>query len=233
MTEQAIAAQELTRVFLTSEIKTTAVDNVSFQIDRGEYVAITGPSGSGKSTLLNLLSLVERPSSGQVHLFGRSLANADEKMLAEQRARNIGVVFQAFHLIPELTALENVALRLRYAGITSERERTEQAHEAIRCVGMANRAKHYPDQLSGGQQQRIAIARAIAANPALIFADEPTGNLDSENGKQILDLFDEINIAGVTIILITHDPVAAARARRVLAMKDGKLISDSIRTQGG
>ena len=199
-----------------------ALDHVSLRVDRGEYVAIIGPSGSGKSTLMNLIGCLDVPDSGTYLLEGKSIAKYRQRQLAQVRSRQIGFIFQGFNLLGKLTALENVELPMIYQGRPGA-ERRRLAREALAQVGLGERMKHLPSQLSGGQQQRAAIARAIAVKPALILADEPTGNLDKKTGQEILDLFDSLHQAGNTILLITHDPKVARRAQRIIRIEDGKL----------
>ncbi|NLV59068.1 MAG: ABC transporter ATP-binding protein [Clostridiales bacterium] len=199
-----------------------ALNHVSLHVDDGEYVAIIGPSGSGKSTLMNIIGCLDVPDSGSYLLNGKPINKYTQRQLAQVRNRQIGFIFQGFHLLGKLTALENVELPMIYQGIHG-RERKRMAKEALEKVGLGDRMKHRPNQLSGGQQQRAAIARAIAVKPSLILADEPTGNLDKKTGMEILDLFDSLHQAGNTIILITHDARVAQRAQRIVRIEDGKL----------
>ena len=199
-----------------------ALNHVSLQIDEGEYVAIIGPSGSGKSTLMNIIGCLDVADSGVYALNGKPIAKYREKQLARVRNKQIGFVFQGFNLLSKLTALENVELPMIYQGLRGG-ERRRLAREALEKVGLSERMKHRPTQLSGGQQQRAAIARAIAPKPSLILADEPTGNLDKKTGREILDIFDDLNRAGHTIVLITHDQNVAKRAQRVVRIEDGML----------
>ena len=201
----------------------TVLDGITLDVDAGEVVAITGPSGSGKSTLLGLIAGLDAPSAGTIVVGGTDVGRLDESALARFRRDTIGYVFQSYHLIPTLTALENVAVPLELAGVA-----TERAHELLAEVGLAERAHHYPVQLSGGEQQRVALARAVALRPPLLLADEPTGNLDSATGKQIIDLLLALNrSAGSTLLLVTHDPALAERTERVIALRDGRVISDT------
>jgi len=202
-----------------------ALKNASFTIDNGDYVAIMGPSGSGKSTLMNLLGCLDLPSSGIYHLENWEIQDLDLNQLAHVRNQNIGFVFQNFNLLPRTTALENTELPLLYGRIPDSRK---IALSALDKVGLLERANHKPNELSGGERQRVAIARAIVNKPALILADEPTGNLDSKNGAEIMNLFRRLNEEGVTIILVTHEIDVANEARRIIRMKDGKIISDKI-----
>ena len=199
-----------------------ALDDVHEEIAAGEHVAIMGPSGSGKSTLLNVLGCLDRPTSGSYFLEEREVAGLSEHDLDQVRRHRIGFVFQAFHLVGRLSALENVELPMVFAGV-ARRERRRRAHEALGRVGLSERAQHRPDQLSGGERQRVALARATVMEPAILLADEPTGNLDTRSGRQVLDLLDRMNDAGLTLIVVTHDPNVARRADRLLVMVDGRI----------
>jgi putative ABC transport system ATP-binding protein len=196
---------------------------VDEEIAAGDHVAVMGPSGSGKSTLLNILGCLDRPSAGRYWLDGREVAGLDEAELTQVRRHSIGFVFQFFHLVPRLTALENVELPMIFAGVVGS-ERTERAFRALTAVGLAERAQHRPDQLSGGERQRVALARATVMGPRLLLADEPTGNLDSASGRQVLELLEGMNRNGLTLIVVTHDPKVAQRARRVLLLADGRIV---------
>ena len=207
------------------EQKVSALDGVDFSIEKGEFVAIMGPSGSGKSTLMNLLGCLDLPSSGIYRLEKLDIQDLKPDQLAEVRNRRIGFVFQSFNLLPRATALENTELPLLYGRVPKS---TEIAFQALERVGLAHRAKHKPTELSGGECQRVAIARALVNGPAIILADEPTGNLDSTTGKEILNLFLELNQEGVTLILVTHEQKIAEQAKRIMQMRDGKIISDTI-----
>ncbi len=202
-----------------------ALDGVDLQIKQGEYVAIMGPSGSGKSTLMNIMGALDNMTSGKYFLDGIEIDSLGEDALALVRGRKIGFIFQSFNLIPRTTALANVELPLAYQGIKGK-ERRERALAALKVVGLSERVNHEPTQLSGGQQQRVAVARALCTRPALLLADEPTGALDSKSTHDLLDLFDQINAAGRTVVLITHEDDVASRAKRVVRMRDGKIISD-------
>ena len=206
------------------EQKVSALDGVDFSIEKGEFVAIMGPSGSGKSTLMNLLGCLDLPSSGIYRLENLDIQDLKPDQLAEVRNRRIGFVFQSFNLLPRATALENTELPLLYGRVPKS---TEIAFQALERVGLAHRAKHKPTELSGGERQRVAIARALVNSPAIILADEPTGNLDSTTGKEILNLFLELNQEGVTLILVTHEQKIAEQAKRIMQMRDGKIISDT------
>ncbi len=196
--------------------------DICLSVEKGDYLAIMGPSGSGKSTLMNIIGCLDKASSGVYRLEGEDIAARKDNALAELRNKYIGFIFQSFYLMPSMSALDNVALPLMYAGVP-KKERMERAREALRGVGLGERMKFLPNQLSGGQCQRVAIARAMAGRPALLLADEPTGALDTASGDQIMDLFDEINAAGSTIIMITHEPAIAARAKTVCHIRDGRL----------
>jgi len=200
-----------------------ALDGVDFEFERGAYVALMGPSGSGKSTLMNQLGCLDTPSAGSYELAGQDVSRLGEDELARVRNRRIGFVFQRFHLLPRTSALENVELPLLYAGAADARERAAQALED---VGLGDRMRHHPNELSGGQCQRVAIARALVTSPDLVLADEPTGNLDSRTGEEILGLFRGLHDAGVTLVLVTHEAEVAGQARRVLTMRDGKVVGD-------
>ncbi len=205
--------------------KVSALDGIDFRIEKGDFVAIMGPSGSGKSTLMNLLGCLDLPSSGIYRLENLDIQHLKSNQLAEVRNRRIGFVFQSFNLLPRATALENTELPLLYGRVPKS---TEIAFQALERVGLAHRAKHKPTELSGGECQRVAIARALVNGPAIILADEPTGNLDSVTGKEILALFLELNQEGVTLILVTHEQEIAQQAKRIIQMRDGKIITDMI-----
>jgi len=214
----------ISKTYRTSEIETRAIEDVSFEIRAGEFVAVMGPSGSGKSTLLNVLAGLERPSGGRVVVDGVDLAGLDENGLARYRRDNIGIIFQAFNLLPRYRVIDNVAFPLLFAGVpVAERER--RASVVLERLGMRPRASHRPSQLSGGEMQRTAIARALVTEPALLLADEPTANLDSANGEALLALLEELHARGQTIVLVTHDAAIAARAQRVVRMLDGKMVA--------
>ncbi len=220
-----IKVTDLSKVFRTEEIETTALNNVSFEINKGEFVAIMGPSGCGKSTLLNILGLLDNPSSGSYILLEHEVANLKEKDRTKFRKGNIGFVFQSFNLIDELNVFENVELPLRYLNISAS-ERKQRVTEMLKRMNISHRAQHFPQQLSGGQQQRVAIARAVVSNPKLILADEPTGNLDSKNGKEVMDLLSELNNEGTTIVMVTHSQKDAAVAQRIINLFDGQIVGD-------
>ena len=205
--------------------KVFALNEVSLEIKKGEFVAIVGSSGSGKSTMMNILGLLDKPSSGNYYLENQSVESFSDKQLAEIRNQKIGFVFQAFHLLPRTTAIENVELPLIYSTLNNSRQ---LANESLKKVGLSDRANHKPNELSGGQQQRVAIARALVTNPDIILADEPTGNLDSQSGADVMNLFVELHAQGKTIILITHDSEIAAMAKRVINIKDGRIVEDRL-----
>ena len=220
-----ITVKDLSKVFRTEEIETTALNGVSFEINDGEFVAIMGPSGCGKSTLLNILGLLDNPTEGSYRLLDNEVGGLKEKERTKFRKGNIGFVFQSFNLIYELNVYENVELPLRYLNISAS-ERKQKVTEILKRMGISHRAKHFPQQLSGGQQQRVAIARAVVSNPKLILADEPTGNLDSKNGKEVMDLLSELNKEGTTIVMVTHSQKDAAVAQRVINLFDGQIVGD-------
>ena len=221
-----IELQGIERRFQLGDTTVHALAALDLSIVSGEYVAVMGPSGSGKSTLLNLLGLLDRPSDGTYRLEGRDVTTLSPDELAAVRSRRIGFVFQSFHLVPRLTAAENIALPMMLAGI-APRERNERVARALADFGLEHRADHRPDQLSGGQRQRVAIARATIMQPALLLADEPTGNLDRHTGDEVVQLLEGLNASGVTLIVVTHDPVLGSRAGRQLVMEDGRLKRDS------
>lgn len=209
----------LSKIFRTENVQTTALNEVNIEINRGEFVAIMGPSGCGKSTLLNILGLLDNPTSGELWFLGQEVSRFSENSRTDLRNGNIGFVFQSFNLIDELTVFENVELPLLYAGVPV-RERVERVNCALERMQIAHRTEHYPQQLSGGQQQRVAIARAIVTNPHLILADEPTGNLDSINGNEVMALLKELNSEGATVVMVTHSEENAREAGRIVRMMD-------------
>ena len=220
-----IKVDNLSKLFRTDEIETTALNGVSMEIKDGEFVAIMGPSGCGKSTLLNILGLLDNPSAGSYKFGDTEVAGLKEKERTKFRKGNIGFVFQSFNLIDELNVFENIELPLKYLNISST-ERKKRVNEIMKRMNISHRAKHFPRQLSGGQQQRVAIARAVVSNPKLILADEPTGNLDSKNGLDVMNLLTELNQEGTTIVMVTHSPKDAAKAQRTIDLLDGKIVSD-------
>jgi putative ABC transport system ATP-binding protein len=215
------------KVFVTDEVETHALAGIHIDIRRGEYVSISGPSGCGKSTLLAILGLLDSPSSGTYILNGKPVQDLKLAERARIRNREIGFIFQAFNLIGDLNVYENVELPLTYRGMGSA-ERKRRVHEALERVGMSHRIKHYPSQLSGGQQQRVAVARALAGDPAILLADEPTGNLDSQNGEQVMDLLRELHRGGATICMVTHDPRYARYADRSIHLFDGRVVEENV-----
>ena len=216
----------LSKIFRTENVQTTALNEVNIEINRGEFVAIMGPSGCGKSTLLNILGLLDNPTSGELWFLGQEVSRFSENSRTDLRNGNIGFVFQSFNLIDELTVFENVELPLLYAEVPV-RERVECVNCALERMQIAHRTEHYPQQLSGGQQQRVAIARAIVTNPHLILADEPTGNLDSINGNEVMALLKELNSEGATVVMVTHSEENAREAGRIVRMMDGCILTES------
>lgn len=223
-----IRTNELTKVFRTDEVETTALNKVSFEIEDGEFVAIMGPSGCGKSTLLNILGLLDNPSSGELKFMEQEVSNYSERKRTNLRKANIGFVFQSFNLIDELNVFENVELPLLYLNKPAS-ERKQRVEEVLERMKMSHRKKHFPQQLSGGQQQRVAIARAVVANPKLILADEPTGNLDSANGEEVMNLLQHLNKEGTTIVMVTHSPSDAENAHRIVQLFDGQIVTENIK----
>jgi len=224
--EPLICLEGVTKVFVTDEVETHALAGIHIDIQRGEYVSISGPSGCGKSTLLAILGLLDSPSSGTYILNGKPVQSLKLSERARIRNREIGFIFQAFNLIGDLNVYENVELPLTYRGMGSG-ERRKKVHEALERVGMSHRIKHYPSQLSGGQQQRVAVARALAGDPSILLADEPTGNLDSQNGEQVMDLLRELHRGGATICMVTHDPRYARYADRSIHLFDGRVVEEN------
>lgn len=223
-----IRTVNLTKVFRTDEVETTALNEVSFEIKSGEFVAIMGPSGCGKSTLLNILGLLDNPSNGEYYFLDNEVAKSSEKQRAKYRKENIGFVFQNFNLIDELNVFENVELPLIYLGMKSS-ERKQRVEEVLEYMKIGHRKKHFPLQLSGGQQQRVAVARAVVAKPKLILADEPTGNLDSAHGEEVMNLLEELNQNGTTLIIVTHSQRDAEYAQRIIRLFDGQIINENIK----
>jgi putative ABC transport system ATP-binding protein len=218
-----VQAKELTKIYRMGEMEVQALNGASLEIERGETVAIMGPSGSGKSTLMNILGCLDRPSDGDYYLDGENVAQMGDDQLATVRNLKVGFIFQSFNLLPRASALSNVELPLRYSAIHGS-ERRRKAREALKAVGLGDRMDHRPSELSGGQQQRVAIARALVNEPAIIMADEPTGNLDSKTGEEIMDLLMRLNQeSGVTLIMVTHDPDVASRTGRIIRIRDGQV----------
>ncbi|MEY8720628.1 ABC transporter ATP-binding protein [Bacteroides stercorirosoris] len=221
-----IKTVNLSKIFRTESVQTTALNEVNLEINQGEFVAIMGPSGCGKSTLLNMIGLLDNPTSGELWFLGREVSRYSENNRTDLRNGNLGFVFQSFNLIDELTVFENVELPLLYAGV-SARERVRRVNESLERMQIAHRTEHYPQQLSGGQQQRVAIARAIVTNPRIILADEPTGNLDSTNGNEVMSLLKELNRDGATVVMVTHSEENAREAGRIIRMMDGYILTES------
>jgi putative ABC transport system ATP-binding protein len=230
MSTALLNMDSVTKVFVTDEVETHALAGIHLQIQKGEYVSISGPSGCGKSTLLAILGLLDSPSGGTYVLNGTPVQDLKLSERARIRNREIGFIFQAFNLIGDLTVYENVELPLTYRGMSGA-ERKKRVQEALERVGMLHRIKHYPSQLSGGQQQRVAVARALAGDPAVLLADEPTGNLDSQNGEQVMDLLRELHRGGATICMVTHDPRYARYADRTIRLFDGRIVEEKTAAQ--
>jgi len=225
--DSLIHLESVSKVFVTDELETHALEDIKLDIQKGEYVSISGPSGCGKSTLLAILGLLDTPSHGNYVLNGKAASGLNIAERARIRNREIGFIFQAFNLIGDLTVYENVELPLTYRGMSSA-DRKKSVMEALEKVGMSHRMKHYPSQLSGGQQQRVAVARALAGSPSVLLADEPTGNLDSHNGKQVMELLSELHKNGATICMVTHDQNYAHMADRTVHMFDGKIVQERV-----
>lgn len=225
-----IKTKNLTKIYTTEEVETTALNNINFEVKEGEYVAIMGPSGCGKSTLLNVLGMIDQPTSGEYFFFGEDVSRYSERQRANLRKNNIGFVFQSFNLIDELTVYENVELPLLYLGFSSA-ERKKKVTEALEQMEIMARKSHFPQQLSGGQQQRVAVARAVVANPKLILADEPTGNLDSAHGEEVMNLLASLHEQGTTVIIVTHSPAYAEYSHRIIHLFDGHVVSENIQKE--
>ncbi|MBK6266356.1 ABC transporter ATP-binding protein [Marivirga sp. S37H4] len=228
--DHVIKTVNLKKLYTTEEVETTALDGINIEIKKGEFVAIMGPSGCGKSTLLNILGLLDNPNSGEYHFVDHEVAKYSERQRAQLRKGSIGFVFQSFNLIDELTVFENVELPLLYMKVPSA-ERKQKVEEVLTRMNIMHRRNHFPQQLSGGQQQRVAISRAIVANPAVILADEPTGNLDSANGEEVMKLLEQLNNEGTTIVMVTHSPHDSNYAHRVINLFDGQVVTENIREQ--
>ena len=222
-----IEMHDLTKVYRTANVETTALNHINLEIEEGEFIAIMGPSGCGKSTLLNVMGMLDSPSGGRYAFRDEDVAGYSEKKLADIRKHNIGFIFQSFNLVDELTVFENVQLPLLYQKVPAA-ERRARVEEVLERINIAHRADHRPQQLSGGQQQRVAVARAVVTNPKLILADEPTGNLDSANGEEVLDLLNQLNREGTTIVMVTHDSGHSDHATRVVQMLDGRILSQNV-----
>jgi putative ABC transport system ATP-binding protein len=220
-----IVLEDIVKQFIMGDTILQALDHVNFSVEEGDFVAIMGPSGSGKSTMMNILGCLDRPTSGKYYLDGKEVAGLSDDELARTRNAKIGFVFQNFNLLSKITAQQNVALPLVYAGVPEE-ERMERARVALRDVGLEDRMDHKPNELSGGQRQRVAIARALVNNPAIVMADEPTGNLDTKSSYEIMEIFKKLNAMGKTIVMVTHEPDIGQQTKRILVMRDGHLNSD-------
>jgi putative ABC transport system ATP-binding protein len=226
MNHSLIKIQDITKTYLMGDVEVRALQGVSLELSSGEFVAIMGPSGSGKSTLMNIIGCLDQPTAGRYWLDGTDVGVLNDNKLAEIRNRKIGFVFQTFNLLPRTTAFQNVTLPLIYGGVGA-RERRARAKAALEAVGLGDRLHHRPSELSGGQQQRVAIARALVTEPAIILADEPTGNLDTRSGEEIMDIFRQLNQErGITVVFVTHDPDIAGQTRRIIRIRDGRVESD-------
>ena len=224
-----ITLKHVAKIYRTTEVETTALGDLNLDIPKGQFIAVMGPSGSGKSTFLNIVGMLDSPSAGEYWFDGQNIVGLSQTQLAQLRKYAIGFVFQSFNLIDELNVLENVELALLYHGEVSARERRMRANEALERMKITHRKHHMPSQLSGGQQQRVAIARAVVARPKLILADEPTGNLDSANGEEVMQLLAELNDEGTTIVMVTHSPSHAEYAHRIVSLLDGTIVTENIR----
>ena len=222
-----IKTVNLKKVHTTEEVETTALNNVNFEVAEGEFVSVMGPSGCGKTTLMNILGMIDNPTSGEYYILGEEVSKYSEKRRANIRKNNIGFVFQSFNLIDELTVFENIELPLLYLNVPSS-ERKDRVFKAMEKMQIVPRKNHFPQQLSGGQQQRVAVARAVVAQPKLILADEPTGNLDSRNGDEVMQILEDLNEAGTSIIMVTHSPAYAERAHRIVHLFDGSIVTENI-----
>ena len=220
-----IVLEDIVKQFVMGDTVLQALDHVNFSVEEGDFIAIMGPSGSGKSTMMNILGCLDRPTSGKYYLDGKEVAGLSDDELAHTRNAKIGFVFQNFNLLSKITAQQNVALPLVYAGVPEE-ERMERAKKALQSVGLGERMDHKPNEMSGGQRQRVAIARALINNPAIVMADEPTGNLDTKSSYEIMDIFKKLNAMGKTVVMVTHEPDIGQQTKRILVMRDGHLNSD-------
>ncbi len=225
-----IKTKNLKKIYTTEEVETTALNSINLEVKEGEYVAIMGPSGCGKSTLLNVLGMIDQPTSGEYNFLGEEISKYSERQRAGIRKNNIGFVFQSFNLIDELTVYENVELPLLYLGYSSS-ERKKRVMEALEQMVMVPRKNHFPQQLSGGQQQRVAVARAVVGHPKLILADEPTGNLDSAHGEEVMKILGDLHEAGTTIVMVTHSPAYAEYSHRIIHLFDGNIVSENIQKE--
>lgn len=225
-----IKTKNLNKIYTTEEIETTALNNVNLEVKKGEYVAIMGPSGCGKSTLLNVLGMIDKASAGEYHFLGEEVSKYSERQRANLRKSNIGFVFQSFNLIDELTVFENVELPLLYLNYSAS-ERKKRVNEVLEQIEIIARKNHFPQQLSGGQQQRVAVARAVIAKPKLILADEPTGNLDSAHGEEVMKLLGDLHETGTTIVMVTHSPAYAEYGHRTIHLFDGHIVSENIQKE--
>lgn len=225
-----IKTKDLTKIYTTEEVETTALNNINLEVREGEYVAIMGPSGCGKSTLLNVLGMIDQPSGGDYLFFDEEVSKYSERQRANLRKNNIGFVFQSFNLIDELTVYENVELPLLYLGYSAA-ERKKRVSESLEQMEIMARKNHFPQQLSGGQQQRVAVARAVVAHPKLILADEPTGNLDSAHGEEVMKMLGELHEQGTTIVMVTHSPAYAEYSHRIIHLFDGHVVSENIQKE--
>jgi putative ABC transport system ATP-binding protein len=223
-----LSTKELTKIFRTDEVETTALNKVNLDVQSGDFVAVMGPSGCGKSTLLNIVGLLDNPTDGELYFDGTEVSKFKERQRTNLRKGNIGFVFQSFNLIDELTVYENVELPLLYMNVSSS-ERKKKVGDVLDRMKISHRKKHFPQQLSGGQQQRVAISRAVVTNPKLILADEPTGNLDSANGEEVMNLLTELNKEGTTIVMVTHSPSDAEKAHRIVQLFDGHIVTENIK----
>ncbi|MBU1100192.1 MAG: ABC transporter ATP-binding protein [Bacteroidetes bacterium] len=223
-----IKTVNMQKLYTTEDVETTALNNVNIHIEKGEFVSIMGPSGCGKSTLLNILGLLDNPSSGEYHFVGHEVSKFSERQRAQLRKENIGFVFQSFNLIDELTVFENVELPLLYLGYGAG-DRKKRVHEVLEKMEIMHREGHFPQQLSGGQQQRVAVARAIVGNPKIILADEPTGNLDSAHGDEVMTLLTELNAQGTTVVMVTHSPTYAEYGNRIIHLFDGHVVTENLK----